>query len=62
MAYFGVDINVRIDELVHEFKNKLRQKKIGSFFPMMAAFTKADVNGNGKLDLPEFEECLGSFG
>ena len=26
MAFFGVDMQVRVDELTHEFKNTLRAK------------------------------------
>uniref|UniRef100_A0A7S3MZI8 EF-hand domain-containing protein n=1 Tax=Strombidium inclinatum TaxID=197538 RepID=A0A7S3MZI8_9SPIT len=62
MAFFGVDAQVRIDEINHQFRNILRQKGGYSVAALRNTFTKFDINGNGKLDLPEFEEALGDFG
>lgn len=62
MAYFGVDSQVRIEELNHQFKNILRQKGANSVQKLKEIFNKFDCNGNGKLDIHEFEEALSSFG
>lgn len=64
MAFFGVDETIRIEEINHQFKNIIRQKgaqSSGLHF-LKSAFTKFDTNGNGKLELREFEEALGSYG
>ena len=36
MAYFGVDTDVRINEINHEFKNKIRQKKLDADMGLFA--------------------------
>jgi len=62
MAYFGVDTQVRIDELNLSFKNIIRQKGQSGISNLRAVFKKFDHNGNGTLDLQEFEEALAHFG
>ena len=64
MAFFGVDDQVRVEEINHQFKNVIRtkgQKGAGLRF-LVEAFKKFDTNGNGKLELREFEEALASYG
>jgi len=55
MAYFGVDLDVRIKDLQHQFKNILRQKGGVGIRSMAALFKRMDFNGNKKLDACEFE-------
>ena len=63
MAFFRIDNQVRIDEINHQFRNVIRQKKdVFGLSSLREIFKKHDVNGNGKLDLVEFEEALASFG
>lgn len=62
MAFFGVDYQVRIDEMNLQFKNILRSRGIMSFMKLKETFTKFDKNGNGKLDAREFENALAAFG
>jgi Ca2+-binding EF-hand superfamily protein len=62
MAFFGVDYQVRIEEMNLQFKNILRSRSVTSFMKLKAVFTKYDVNQNGKLDIREFENALQAFG
>ena len=62
MAYFGVDKEVRIEEMNLQFKNIVRQKGAGALPKLRGLFQKIDKNGNGKLDLREFERCIREFG
>jgi Ca2+-binding EF-hand superfamily protein len=64
MAFFGVDDQVRIDELNHQFKNVIRTKgeKGAGLRYLINAFKQFDANCNGKLELREFEEALASYG
>jgi hypothetical protein len=55
MAYFGVDLDVRIKELNLQFKNTLRNKGDLGLRSLSSVFKSMDVNGNGKLDTEEFE-------
>ena len=64
MAFFGVDEQIRIEEINHQFKNIIRQKgnqATGLSF-LRDAFCKFDKNGNGKLEEREFEQALASYG
>jgi Ca2+-binding EF-hand superfamily protein len=61
MAYFGVDSQVRIEELNLKFRGNIRAKN-GNLTSLKDIFTKFDTNGNGKLDINEFEEALSAFG
>jgi Ca2+-binding EF-hand superfamily protein len=62
MAYFGIDTQVRIEEINNNFKNIIRQRGGMGLSNLRAAFNKYDRNGNGKLDLAEFEEALSAYG
>ena len=62
MAYFGVDTQVRIEELNHNFGNALRQRGHGSVHKLREVFKKHDFNSNGKLEFSEFEEAMSAFG
>jgi len=63
MAYFGVDEQVRIEELNLAFCNAIRQRFDGfEVKHMRQLFCQYDTNGNGKLDLDEFEAALAGCG
>ena len=61
MAYFGVDTGVRIDGIIHEFRNKLRQSITDAGKGLSAircSCEDADKSGAGTLDLRTFETVL----
>jgi len=59
MAYFGVDTQIRIEEINLQFANNIRQRQDGFTVANLRGIFKAmDTNGNGKLDLNEFEAAL----
>ena len=64
MAYFGVDKDIRIQEINLTFKNIIRNRQGGQIGLRSLAiiFKKFDRSGNGNLDEGEFEAALGSFG
>ena len=62
MAYFGIDTQVRIEEINMNFKNIIRQRGGNGLVNLRSVFNKHDMNGNGKLDLAEFEEALSAYG
>jgi hypothetical protein len=62
MAYFGVDMDIRIQEINLNFKNIIRNKGGIGLRSLAIIFKRMDVNGNNRLDAQEFEEALASFG
>ena len=62
MAYFGVDKQVRIEEINLQFKNILRQKGAFGLHKLRDLFKDFDKNCNGKLDIREFEAVMNKFG
>ena len=62
MAYYGVDLDVRIKDLNHQFKNIIRQKGGIGIRSLGRIFRQFDNNGNKKLDINEFEMALSQFG
>jgi Ca2+-binding EF-hand superfamily protein len=64
MAYFGVDKDIRIQEINLTFKNIIRNRTGGNLGIRSLAhiFKKFDHNGNKKLDAAEFEQALATFG
>jgi len=62
MAYYGVDLDVRVKELNHQFQNQIRQKGGIGIRSLATIFRRMDVNGNKKLDIEEFEQALATFG
>ena len=62
MAYFGVDKQVRIEEMNLQFKKMIRQKGMMALHKLRLLFQSFDKNGNGKLDLREFESALSTYG
>jgi len=63
MAYFGVDLDVRIKELNLSFKNQVRQRGGGNGIRTLGTiFRQMDNNGNKKLDIEEFEQALNTYG
>ena len=59
MAYFGVDKQVRIEEINLQFQHMVRQKGQMALHKLRQLFKQFVKNGNGKLDLREFELALG---
>ena len=62
MAYFGVDKQVRIEEMNLQFQHVVRQKGQMALHKLRMLFKQADKNGNGKLDIREFELVLSQYG
>lgn len=62
MAYFGVDRDVRIKELLQGFTKIVRNKKQSAARNLKAIFNEIDVSGNGKVSHEEFEHALACFG
>lgn len=62
MAFFGVDKQVRIEEINLQFKNILRQKGSFGLHKLRELFKDFDKNGNGKLDQKEFEAAMAKYG
>ena len=57
-----VDIAVRIEELMLEFKNKIRQRDGNGLDSLQKCFQNFDRDGSSKLSIYDFEEALGSYG
>ena len=63
MAFYGVNLEVKVRELNLQFKLALQSKGGNVGLRTLAKiFQRMDVNGNKKLDASEFEQALGSFG
>ncbi len=62
MAYFGVDMDIRIQEINLQFKNIIRNKGGIGLRSMASIFKRMDENGNGKLNVEEFEQALATYG
>jgi hypothetical protein len=62
MAYYGVDLDVRVQELNHQFKNIIRNRGGIGIRSLGVIFRQMDNNRNKKLDISEFEQALATFG
>ena len=62
MAYFGVDREIRIQEINLQFRNIIRNKGGVGLRTLAAIFKQLDRNGNKKLDVGEFEQALAAYG
>lgn len=62
MAFYGVGLDIKVKELNMNFKMHLQKKGGVGLRNLAKIFKRMDFNGNGKLDIIEFEEALGSFG
>lgn len=63
MAFYGVNLEVKVRELNLQFKLALQQKSGSTGIRTLARiFQRMDVNGNRKLDCSEFEQALAAFG
>ena len=63
MAFYGVNLEVKVRELNLHFKLALQQKGGAVGLRSLARiFTRMDANGNKKLDASEFEQALAAFG
>lgn len=62
MAYFGVDQEIRIQEINLQFKNIIRNKGGVGLRSLSNIFKRFDANGNERLDALEFEQALAQYG
>jgi hypothetical protein len=63
MAFYGVNLEVKVRELNLQFKLALQQKGGQAGLRTLAKiFKRMDSNGNRKLDASEFEQALATFG
>lgn len=63
MAFYGVNLEVKVRELNLQFKLSLQQKSGATGIRTLAKiFQRMDINGNRKLDSAEFEQALATFG
>jgi len=62
MAYFGVDQDIRIQEMNLKFKNIIRNKGGIGIISLGKIFRDMDENGNRRLEPEEFESALATFG
>jgi len=58
MAFYGVGLEVKVRELNLQFKLLIQQKGGNGVRCLKQIFKKADKNGNGRLDVGEFEQAL----
>lgn len=62
MAFYGVGLEVKVRELSLQFKMLIQQRSGNGVRGLKQIFKKVDLNGNGKLDISEFEQALAAFG
>ena len=62
MAFYGVGLEVKVRELNLQFKMLIQQRGGNGVRGLKQIFKKADLNGNGKLDVYEFDQALAAFG
>jgi hypothetical protein len=62
MAYWGVDLDVRMQELNNQFKAHIMRRGGIGIRSLGRIFKTMDFNGNKKLDIGEFEQALASYG
>ena len=62
MAYYGVDMDVRVKEVCLQFKNIIRQKGGIGIRSLGRIFRQLDTDGSGALNAEEFEQGLAQFG
>lgn len=62
MALYGVGLDVTIKRIQLELKLETSRKSGKNIQELQRIFLSMDKNGNGKLDIKEFELGLASFG
>jgi hypothetical protein len=62
MAYFGVDQDIRIQEINLNFKNQIRNRGGIGLISLGKIFREMDVNLNHRLEPEEFEAALATCG
>ena len=62
MAFYGVGLDIKVKELNMQFKMYLQRRGGVGIRSLARIFKRFDFNGNGMLDIMEFEEALGQFG
>lgn len=55
MAYYGVDLDVRVKDINLQFKNQIRNRSGVGLSSLSNIFKRVDRSGNGKLESEEFE-------
>lgn len=58
MAYFGVDQDIRIQEISLNFKNQIRNRGGIGIISLGKMFREMDTNLNHRLEPEEFEAAL----
>lgn len=62
MAFYGVNLEVMVRELNLKFKLAIQAKGGIGLRTLKGIFKRMDENGNGTLDIGEFEQALAAFG
>ena len=62
MAFFGVDMQIRIEEMNLNFRNTIRTKGGRGLNDLRDICKRHDFNQCGSLDHKEFEAALGEYG
>ena len=62
MAFHGIGLDSKINELNLQFKMHLRQKGGIGIRSLGKIFNRVDFNGNKKLDMEEFKDALALYG
>jgi hypothetical protein len=62
MAFYGVGCDVKVKELNLQFKMHIQSRGGLGLRNLKRVLRQNDFNGNGKLDVAEFEQALAAFG
>ena len=62
MAFFGVDMQIRIEEMLLNFRNQIRTRGGSGLNDLRNISKRHDFNSCGSLDNKEFEASLAEFG
>ena len=62
MAFYGVDLNVRVMEIQNKFKQIIKTRGGNGIHGLGRIFRAMDNNGNKKLDIEEFTMALNQYG
>lgn len=62
MAYFGVELDSRVQEVNNQFRMIIKSRGGIGIRSLGKIFKRIDENGNNKLCAQEFENALATFG